>query len=204
MTGDNQTLQDALNACECEPESEETCPQSQVLTPQSRRQLRALAFHYLYAADRFDYQEDIEQIAQEMNDHYRVKLEEDADFPLDMARGVVEHRERYAQLIQPLLENWKFDRIGCCTRIILYMAFWEFEQPDAVASIVINEAIELAKSFAEKDAYRFVNGILDQAKANYPHAIENDKASRVANEEEDSPREEDDAPKSPAPEEPIK
>ena len=42
------------------------------------------------------------------------------------------------------------------------MALWELQQPKAIASIVINEAVELAKIFAEKDAYKFVNGILDQ------------------------------------------
>ena len=31
------------------------------------------------------------------------------------------------------------------------------------AKVAINEAIELAKCFAEKDAYKFVNGILDEA-----------------------------------------
>lgn len=174
MEGEEKTLQEEVVA---EQEDIQTDDAGK-LTPVSRRQLRALAFHYLYAADRFDYQEDIAQIAEQINDFYNVELTEDVEFPFALARGVVEHRERYATLIQPLLQNWKFERIGCCTRIILYMAFWEFEQEDAVTSIVINEAIELAKSFAEKDSYRFINGILDQAKANYPHAIANDKDSR--------------------------
>ena len=66
-------------------------------------------------------------------------------------------------MIRPLLKNWKLERLGCCTLLILRMAFWELQQENAVTSIVINEAIELAKTFAEKDSYRFVNGILDEA-----------------------------------------
>jgi N utilization substance protein B len=45
---------------------------------------------------------------------------------------------------------------------------WELESRTVSHSIVLNEAIELAKCFAEKDAYKFINGILDEAvKANY-------------------------------------
>jgi N utilization substance protein B len=40
---------------------------------------------------------------------------------------------------------------------------WELKKGDPAASIVINEAIELAKCFAEKDAYKFINGVLDES-----------------------------------------
>jgi N utilization substance protein B len=42
------------------------------------------------------------------------------------------------------------------------MALWELNQKGAIPSIIINEAIELAKQFAEQDSYRFINGILDE------------------------------------------
>jgi N utilization substance protein B len=38
---------------------------------------------------------------------------------------------------------------------------------DTSPTIIINEAVELAKCFAEKDAYKFVNGILDEALKKY-------------------------------------
>ena len=34
---------------------------------------------------------------------------------------------------------------------------------DTASTVIINEAIELAKAFSEKDAYKFINGILDEA-----------------------------------------
>lgn len=174
----HQTLQEAIEACRCQEEGEPCSLQesSQVITPQSRRQLRALAFHYLYVAESFGYDIAIDDIVESFANDYKVRVE-GTDFPTELAKGVVAHRDRYAGLIEPLLENWRFDRIGCCTRLILYMALWEFEQPEAVSSIVINEAVELAKAFAEKDAYRFVNGILDQAKKNYPEAVARDAAN---------------------------
>jgi N utilization substance protein B len=102
------------------------------MKPESRRDMRALAFHFIYAVDRFD-------------------------------KGAIEMQEQADEIIKPLLRNWKLERLGCCTRLILRLAIWELHQSDAMPSIVINEAIELAKCFAEKDAYKFINGILDEA-----------------------------------------
>ncbi|MFH0898196.1 MAG: transcription antitermination factor NusB, partial [bacterium] len=83
-------------------------------------------------------------------------------FALSLARGTIEHRKQFDDQIKPHLKNWKLERLGCCTRLILRMALWELSQPNSVPSILINEAVELAKTFAEKDAYKFVNGILDE------------------------------------------
>jgi transcription antitermination protein NusB len=50
----------------------------------------------------------------------------------------------------------------------LLFAVWEFKNTETDARIIINEAIELAKCFAEEDAYRFVNGILDPVSKEFP------------------------------------
>ena len=168
------------------------CDELISVDPTTRRQLRALAFHYLYAIDRSDYQESLTEVAERFLEGFSLKPR-DHHFALELAQGVINNHERYAGLIQPLLEHWRFDRLGCCTRIVLLMAFWEFEQPNAVASIVINEAVELAKVFAERDAYRFVNGILDQAKNAYPHAIENDSQTEKSQSKSSSSSDEEGA-----------
>jgi N utilization substance protein B len=47
-------------------------------------------------------------------------------------------------------------------RLILRLAVYEFlEEKDTPASVIINEAIELARSFSSDDAVAFVNGVLD-------------------------------------------
>lgn len=132
------------------------------LRPESRRDMRALAFHFLYAVDRFDYTVPLEEIVQNFRDGFHVDIIDDA-LAVVMASGAIEQRDKLDLLIKPLLRNWRIERLGCCTRLILRLALWELQQPDAIASIVINEAIELAKAFAEKDAYKFINGILDEA-----------------------------------------
>ncbi|MBU1007654.1 transcription antitermination factor NusB [Candidatus Dependentiae bacterium] len=137
-------------------------PPANIITPASRRDMRALAFHFLYAIDRHDYTVLLDTIIENFRKGFRIDITEDS-LAVTMARGATEMREELDRQIKPLLRNWKLERLGCCTRLILRLALWELRQPEAIPSIVINEAIELAKNFAEKDAYKFVNGILDEA-----------------------------------------
>jgi N utilization substance protein B len=155
------------------------CDDLIAVTPVTRRQMRALAFHYIYALDRSDYQDSVEEVAQRFLEHFSLQPK-DQTFALVLAQGVADNHDRYARELQPMLEHWRVDRLGCCTRLVLYMAMWELEQPQAIASIIINEAVELSKTFSERDAYRFVNGTLDQMKHAYPHSIKNDEAQKEA------------------------
>lgn len=132
------------------------------LIPKSRRDLRALAFHIVYAVDRSEYSVSVDEIVQNFRDGFNLVVEEDS-FAIRMAKGAIDMRQELDGAIKPLLLNWKLERLGCCTRIILRLALWELKQPESIPSVVINEAIELAKCFAEKEAYKFINGILDEA-----------------------------------------
>ena len=128
----------------------------------SRREKRSLVFHFLYAAEAFDYQNSLESIVDNFNRGF------DLDVPLDsdvvhIAQEIIEDRVALDQAFKPLLSNWRFERLGVCTKLILRYALWELQTTDTMPTIIINEAVELAKCFAEKDAYKFINGILDEA-----------------------------------------
>lgn len=125
------------------------------------RDVRSFAFHILYAAESFDYAISVDEIVQNFRDGYNVEIEDDSKAIL-MAFNTIQDRQNLDEIIKPLLKNWKIDRLGVCTLLILRMAIWEIQQKLLPPSIIINEAIELAKSFAEKDSYKFVNGILDE------------------------------------------
>jgi len=89
------------------------------------------------------------------------------NIPLDSevannAVSIIQERDELDAQIKPLLDNWPFERLGLCTKLILRLALWEFNQGSIALPIIINEAIELAKCFAEKDAYKFINGVLDK------------------------------------------
>ena len=137
----------------------------------SRRDFRALVINILYAADANDYQLSLPDIVQSFNSDFSL------DIPLDsrlvkVCNGVIEQRAALDELIKPLLNNWRFERISICTKLILRLAFWELMHTDVPTSIIINEAIELAKSFSEEGAAKFVNGIIDEATKKYPRPIE--------------------------------
>lgn len=145
----------------------------------TQRDQRALIFHLLYAMDAFDYQVSLESIAENMSREYGfVILTSDA--PFQAAAAVISLCEKLDAEVYPLLENWRFDRLSVATRLIVRYAVWELISTDLPSLVVINEAVELAKCFAEQNAYRFVNGILDEwVKKNKPEmqAVEPVKAS---------------------------
>ncbi len=127
----------------------------------SQRDKRSLIFHLLYIMEVFDYDASIESIVDNLNSGFGLDVPLDAP-EVDIAQRVIEQREALDEHYKPLLSNWRIERIGVCTKLILRYALWELLATDTEPKIVLNEAIELAKNFAEKDAYKFINGILDQ------------------------------------------
>jgi transcription antitermination protein NusB len=142
--------------CDCSEQSDQVD-----LSATTRRKERILAFNLVYAIDRFDYSVDSNEVLQYFTAGFGVSLPKDS-FVLKVVDGSTVDRDSIDDLIIPFLQHWKLNRLGCCTKLILRMAIWELIQQDAIKSVAINEAVELAKTFAEKDAYKFVNGILDE------------------------------------------
>ncbi len=124
--------------------------------------VRTLIFYLLYAAESFDYQISLDSIVDNFNRGFDCSIKPDG-FVVRTTHAVIENRDALDQIIIPLLENWRIERIGLATKLILRLAFWEMEHTDTEPKIVINEAIELAKTFCELESYRFVNGVLDRA-----------------------------------------
>ena len=136
----------------------------------SQRDRRALIFHLLYAMDAFDYQTSLDAIVENFAHEYECIINKD-DVIFLTTQTIIDKRQQLDEAIFPLLENWKFERLSVSTRLILRYAMWELLYTDTTPNIVINEAVELAKCFAEKDAYKFINGILDEwRKRNRPES----------------------------------
>jgi N utilization substance protein B len=78
-----------------------------------------------------------------------------------LVEGVAEHTGRIDALIDAHASNWSLDRLPDVDRAILRMAvfelLWADDVPDAV---VIDEAVELAKTLSTDDSPAFVNGVL--------------------------------------------
>lgn len=139
----------------------ETATEAVAYNDLSRRDVRALIFYLLYAAEAFDYQESISAIVDNFNRGFELQIPYDSEV-VRIAHAVIDDRDRLDEIFKPLLANWRFERLGVSTKLILRFATWELENTDTDSRIIINEAVELAKAFAEKDAYKFVNGVLDR------------------------------------------
>jgi len=90
-----------------------------------------------------------------------VLAERDA-LAVSLALGTARTLERIDPLIRELARNWRLERLAIVDRLVLRLAVYELlERPDVPAAVVINEAIELARTFSAPESGRFVNGVLD-------------------------------------------
>ena len=80
-----------------------------------------------------------------------------------LVAGVVTGKKELDALIGSYATNWKISRMPIIDRNILRMGCFELlHVPEVPAKVTLNEAIELAKSFGDEEASKFVNGILDK------------------------------------------
>lgn len=77
--------------------------------------------------------------------------------------GVMANRDELDRLIERYATNWKVSRMPMVDRNIIRAALTELLwMPDVPAKVTVNEAVELAKEFADDETRRFVNGVLDK------------------------------------------
>ena len=80
----------------------------------------------------------------------------------DLLRGVSSRAAELEALIAPHLDR-PFARLSPIERAILYIGAYELSaHANTPFKVVLNEAIELGKSFGGTDGYRFVNGVLEK------------------------------------------
>ena len=83
-------------------------------------------------------------------------------FAQRLASGVAERVGELDPAISEAAEHWRLERMNVMDRLILRLAVYEFlHESDTPARVIINEALELARTFSTDDAVRFINGVLD-------------------------------------------
>jgi len=79
-----------------------------------------------------------------------------------LATGVATGTNELDPLIIEAAEHWRLERMNVVDRLILRLAVYELlHEADTPGKVVINEALELAKSFSADESARFINGMLD-------------------------------------------
>jgi N utilization substance protein B len=89
--------------------------------------------------------------------------EGDCAFVRQLVETTLQRREELDAHLARLARDWSLERMGSVERAILRLAFTELLLGEVPASIVANEAVELAKRYGDDDSRRFINGIIGSA-----------------------------------------
>lgn len=129
----------------------------------SRRKARILAFQALYSFDvgKMDSEQlvslswveskSLEKLSESSNLYTRLLI-----------AGTLENLEEIDESISKNLTNWDFDRLNRVDLAILRIsAYALLYQKDLHPSIVIDEAVQIAKEFGSEDSFKFINAVLD-------------------------------------------
>ena len=85
------------------------------------------------------------------------------EFSQWLIKTTLDNKESYQKLIEKYLKKgWTFDRLGQMEKAILLIATCELLESDIPNKIIVNEAVNNAKTFCDDQSYKFVNGILAQ------------------------------------------
>jgi N utilization substance protein B len=84
------------------------------------------------------------------------------EFANALVRGTIARVDEIDRLLAAHAQNWRLDRMAVLDRLILRLATYELlAEPETPARVVLNEAIELARTFSGDESVGFVNGVLD-------------------------------------------
>ena len=143
---------------------------------------RRLALQYLFMADMNRYS-DIESPAEFFQNQRRSVLDaaDDAEqpggfvfdrddphqdeaetFARDIIREVEKNRDAIDGEIERAASNWSLSRMGAIERNVIRIAAAELRLRTSPRAVIMDEAVDLAKRFGDKESGAFVNGIADR------------------------------------------
>jgi N utilization substance protein B len=83
-------------------------------------------------------------------------------FATALAHDTVERLAAIDLLIAETAERWRPERMAVLDRLILRMAICEMQRdPETPPAVIINEALELGRTFSTEESVKFINGMLD-------------------------------------------
>ena len=130
----------------------------------ARRRARECTLQMLFAADLCGTKPDA------LVKMYWAELSEDdlpipaQEFATRLALGTLANLKPLDETIRTRAEHWRISRMAVVDRNILRMAVYEFIYETTPHTVVINEALEIARRFSTFEATQFINGILDAIK----------------------------------------
>jgi N utilization substance protein B len=128
----------------------------------SRRKAREFAVQALYQWKLTGY--EVNDIDKQMHEREGFG-KADAEHFVDLLKGALRQREALEESLRPHLDR-PMEELSPVEYAILLLAAYELTQHlDIPYRVVLNEAVELAKSYGGTDGYKYVNGVLDKLAA---------------------------------------
>jgi transcription antitermination protein NusB len=88
--------------------------------------------------------------------------EQGRTFANTLVSGTLGRVAEIDELIAGHLKNWRLERTAVIDRLILRLAIYELlTETGTPAKVIINEALELARTFSGEEPVPFINGVLD-------------------------------------------
>ena len=129
----------------------------------ARRKARGLALQALYEVDSTGH--GVEEVVTHFLAEERMS-EENANFTRELVSGVIQNKQKIDENIQNFAPAWPIEQIPMVDRNILRLAIFEILLDNTVpVKVVINEAVELAKTFGSDNSSKFINGVLGSVSA---------------------------------------
>ncbi len=126
----------------------------------TRRRAREAALKILYQLDLAG--GSVEAAIAAYWDSFDLEAEGD-EYAGELVRGFDADRDAVDEAIRRASARWRLERMASVDRNVLRIGTYELLRCDDVpTSVVIDEAIELAKRFGAEESSAFVNGLLDR------------------------------------------
>lgn len=126
----------------------------------NRSAMREQAFKLIYSLE-IQNENEIEENIELYIETNEIEDQNAQKYIKEIVTGIKEKDEEIRKLISKnLKENWKIERISKINLAILKLAIYEIKYTETPFKVVINEAVELAKSYGEDSSKNFVNGVL--------------------------------------------
>jgi len=126
----------------------------------SRRKIRELAVQSLFSIETT--QDSAQEAISSTMQLCDIAEEDVPDYLTFLVSGVIDHQDELDKQIAAHLKNkWTVKRLSRIDRAILHVGLFEMENSlEVPKKVAIDEAIEMAGDFGDKDSKSFVNGIL--------------------------------------------
>ena len=124
----------------------------------TRHQSRTAVIGLLYAYDLGN--ENIGMFTDDILEEGKIRNKQ-REFSHSLFNGTIENLEMLDVEIEKHLTDWDYSGIGKVEKAILRLGAYEILIAKTDKAIIINEAVELAKTLADEKSPKFINGVLD-------------------------------------------